>query len=112
MIVSSSGARALARIVAAHVRHRLEVVLRQEREQVAGVVAERVLVVRHDVRDAGALRVRVGAAQILERDLLAGDGPHDLGPGDEHVRRAARHEHEVGDRGRVDGTARARTHHE
>ena len=112
MIVSSSARAAVARVVAAHVRHGLEVVLRQEREQVARVVAERVLVVGHEVRDARALRVRVGAAEFLERDLLAGHGAHHFGPGDEHVRGAARHQHEVGDRGRVDGAARARAHHE
>ena len=106
------GRAAIARVVRAHVRHRLEVVLRQEREQVARLVAERVLVVGDQVRDARALRVRVRAAEILERDLLARHGAHDLGPGDEHVRGAARHEHEVGDRGRVDGAARARAHHE
>ena len=66
MIVSSSGRAAVARVVGAHARHGLEVVLRQEREQVARLVAERVLVVGDEVRDARALRVRVGAAEILE----------------------------------------------
>ena len=112
MIVSSSAADRSRGSSRAHVRHGLEVVLRQERQQVAGLVAQLALVVGHDVRDAGALRVRVGAAEVLERDLLAGHGAHDLGAGDEHVRGAARHEHEVGDRGRVDGTAGARAHHE
>ena len=37
---------------------------------------------------------------------------HDVGAGDEHVRRALDHQHEVGHRGRVDGAARARPHHE
>ena len=112
MIVSSSDAQRSRGIVGAHVRHRLEVVLRQERQQVARLVAERVLVVGHEMRDARALGVRVGAAEILERDLLARHGAHHLGPGDEHVRGAARHQHEVGDRGRVDRAARTGAHHE
>ncbi len=106
------GRAAVAGVVGAHDRHGLEVVLRQEREQVAGLVAERVLVVGDEVGDARALRVRVGAAEVLERDLLAGDRAHDLGPGDEHVRGAARHQHEIGDRRRVDRPARARAHDE
>ena len=54
--------------------------------------------------------MRRGAAELLERDLLAGDGLHDLGAGDEHVRGLLDHQHEVGHRGRVDGAARAGPH--
>ena len=54
--------------------------------------------------------MRVRAAELLEPDLLAGHGLDHVGPGDEHVRRAVDHEREVGERGRVDGAARARAH--
>ena len=103
---------AVDRIGGSGVRRALEVVLRQEREQVARVLEARLLVGRGEVRDAGLRRVRRRAAELLERDLLAGDRLHDVGAGDEHVRRALRHQHEVGDRGRVDGAAGARAEHE
>ncbi len=49
-----------------------------------------------------------GAAQALHGHVLVGHGPDHLGAGDEHVARALRHEHEVGDRRRVHRAARAR----
>ncbi len=57
-------------------------------------------------------RVGGGAAELLLRDLLAGDRLDDVGAGDEHVRRALGHEDEIGDRRRVDGAAGARAHDE
>ena len=48
------------------------------------------------------------AAELLERDVLAGHRLHDVGTGDEHVRRLADHEDEVGHRRGVDGAAGAR----
>ena len=54
--------------------------------------------------------MRVGAAEILERHVLAGHGLDHVGPGDEHVAGALDHEGEVGDRGGVDRAARARAH--
>ena len=110
--VSSSGASRSTGSARLVVRRRLGVVLRQEAEQVARVLERGLLVGRGQVRDAGLRRVRVGAAELLERDLLAGDGLHDVGAGDEHVRRALDHQHEVGHRGRVDGAAGAGAHHE
>ena len=94
------------------VRRRLAVVLRQEAEQVARVLERRLLVVRGQVRDAGLDRVRVGAAELLERHLLPRHGLHHVGAGDEHERRALHHQDEVRDRRRVDGAAGARAHHE
>ena len=41
-------------------------------------------------------RVASRAAELLLRDLFAGDRLHDVGAGDEHVRRALHHEDEVG----------------
>ena len=52
--------------------------------------------------------VAVGAAELLEGDLLARDGLHDIGPGDEHLRDALDHEREVHDGGRVDRAAGGR----
>ena len=63
-----------------------------------------------EMRDARLRRVRRRAAQVLEAHVLAGHGLHDVGSGDEHVRRALGHQHEVGDRGRVDRAAGARAH--
>ena len=110
--VSSSGDLAVARVGRLRERRPVEVVLRQEREQVARVLEARLLVGRGEVRDARLRRVGGRAAELLERHLLAGHRLHHVGAGDEHVRRALDHEDEVGDRGRVDGAARARPHHE
>ena len=95
-----------------HARRRLEVVLRQEREQVARVLEAVVLVVEGEVRDAGLRVVADRAAELLELDLLARDRPDHVGTRDEHVRRLLDHQDEVGHRGRVDRAARARPHHQ
>ena len=83
-------------------RGSLEVVLGEEREQVAGVLEHPLLVRRGEVRHARLGRVRLRAAELLEGDFLPRDGLHDVGAGDEHVRARFRHQHEVGDRRRVD----------
>ena len=59
---------------------------------------------------AGLGVVGPGAAELLHRDVLAGDGLDDVGPGDEHVRGAVDHDREVGDRGGVDVPAGAGAH--
>src|SRR4029450_8945596 len=61
------------------------------------------LVLAHERRAPGAARVRHRAAELLERDLLTGDGLDHVRTGDEHVRGLADHEREVGDGGGVDG---------
>ena len=48
------------------------------------------------------------SAELLLGHVLAGHRLHDVGPGDEHVRRPLGHQDEIGDRGRVDGPAGAR----
>ena len=80
----------------------------QEREQVADVVEARLLVGGDERGDAGLRGVAHRPAELLERDVLAGHRLHDVGTGDEHVRRLAHHEDEVGHRRRVDGAAGAR----
>ena len=56
--------------------------------------------------------MRAGAAELLERDVLAGHRLHDVGPGDEHLAGLVDHDDEVGEGGGVDVTAGGRTHHQ
>ncbi len=86
------------------------VVGRQHREQVPDVLEGGLLVVVGVVGHSGGLGVHVGAAQAVLGDLLAGDGLHHVRAGDEHLRGAAHHEDEVGERGRVRRAARAGAH--
>ena len=94
------------------VRRVLEVVRRQERQQVAHLLDARLLVVGDERGDARLGGVRHRAAELLVRDVFAGDRLHDVGAGDEHVRHALHHEDEVGHRRRVDRAARARPEHD
>ena len=91
-------------------RRRLEVVLGQEREQVARVLDADVLVVGGKMGHARLGRVTHRAAELLEGGLLASDRLDHVGSGDEHVRGLLDHEDEVGHRGGVDGSARAGAH--
>ncbi len=91
-------------------RHLVEVVLGQVGEQRLGVLQRVVLVGAHVVGVAGLGVVGPGAAELLHRDVLTGDGLDDVGTGDEHVGRAVDHDREVGDRGGVDVPAGARAH--
>ena len=106
------GLLALAAVRRLEVRRLLEVVLGKEGEQVARILEACLLVRAREVRDAGLRSMRRRAAELLERHLLARDRLHHVGAGDEHVRRLLDHQHEVGDRGRVDGAAGARPHDE
>ena len=105
-------ARALGIVGRLEVRRVLEVVRRQERQQVAHLLDARLLVVGDERRDARLGRVRHRAAELFLRDVFTGDRLHDVGTGDEHVRHALHHEDEVGHRGRVDRAARARPEHD
>ena len=62
------------------------------------------------MRNAGLRGVGRRPAELLEGHFLTGHRLHDVGTGDEHVRRPLDHEHEVGHRRRIDGPSRARTH--
>ncbi len=64
----------------------------------------------HVVRIARGRIVRAGAAELLEADILAGDGLDDVRSGDEHVRGLVDHDGEVGNRGGVDRATRAWAH--
>ena len=109
---SSSAASARSALVARRQPRRiLAVVLRQERRAACAAASRHAGSSGNDaVRDARP-RVRRRAAQLLLRHLLVRDGADDVGPGDEHVAGRFDHEHEVGDRGRIDGAARARPQH-
>jgi hypothetical protein len=95
-------ARPLGQIVAVGQRQEVEEVARGE--QRVDVVLER------DVGDARLGGVGDGAAQLLLRHHLVGDGLHHVRAGDEHVARILHHEDEVGHRRRIDRAARARAH--
>src|SRR5438876_9898181 len=62
-----------------------------------------------EVRDAALLGVRQRPTERLERDRLPGHRLNDPRTGDEHVRRALRHDDEIGHGGAVDRPAGART---
>ena len=106
--VDDAVARAVGGVVGLVVRRVLEVVGREERQQVAHLRQRGLLVVVHERGDARLRRVRERAAELLLGDVLAGDRLHDVGTGDEHVRGALHHHHEVGEGGRVHRTAGAR----
>ena len=93
-------------------RRLVEVVARQVGQQRAHVVEGVGLIRGHVVGDARLGVVRVGSAELLEGDVLAGHGLDDVRAGDEHVRGLVDHDDEVGDGGGVDGTTRARAHDE
>ena len=79
----------------------------RKREQVAHLVEHALLVGHHEVGDARAGGVGLGAAELLERHVLAGHRLHHVGARDEHVAGVLHHEDEVGQRRRVDRAARA-----
>ena len=93
-------------------RQRVEVVARQVGQQRLDVVEGVVLVLGQVVGHAGLGVVRARAAQLLEGDLLAGDGLHDVRAGDEHLAGLVDHDDEVGERGGVDVPAGGRAHHQ
>ncbi|GAA3695794.1 hypothetical protein GCM10022420_096880 [Streptomyces iranensis] len=87
-----------------------EVVGRQVRQQLLDVFDGVLLVAGHVMGHAGGGVVGAGAAQLLEADVLTGDGLDDVRAGDEHVRGLVDHDREVGDRRGVHGSPRAGAH--
>ena len=95
------------------VHHRVvEIVRWQVPEQRLDVVDRVVLVGGQVVRVARLRVVGTRAAQLLHRDVLAGDRLDHVRAGDEHVRGLVDHDGEVGECRGVDGAARARAHDE
>ena len=85
----------------------IEVVEREEADQLADGLNALGLGVVDEVGDAGDAAVNIGAAQLLEAHFFVGDRLHHVGSGHEHVAHAAHHEDEVGDGGAIDRAARA-----
>src|ERR1035437_7623077 len=86
----------------------VHIVRRNEAEQRADPRDALELAGAREVGHAAHLAVRLGAAELLHRDVLVRHRLHDVRARHEHERRAAHHEREVGDRRRVHGAARAR----
>src|ERR1035437_868234 len=86
----------------------VHIVRRNEAEQRADSRDALELAGAREVGHAAHLAVRLGAAELLHRDVLVRHCLHDVRARHEHERRAAHHEGEVGDRRRVHRPARAR----
>ena len=97
----------VARVGARAARWIIDVVLGDVAEQLADRRQARRLRRMCEVRHARRRGMCVGAAQFLHRDVLVRHRLHDVRSGDEHVRRAAHHVREVGDRRRIHRAARA-----
>ena len=104
------GVAPLGIILAGAKRRILGIVRRHEGEHLANHHQRALIVVRLEMTHAGALRMRIRAAQLLHRDFLMGGRADDVGAGDEHVRALAHHDDEIGHRGRINRAARARSH--
>ena len=87
-------------VVAERARPRwlLEIVRRQERQQIVDIVETGLLIVGDERGNTRLGRMTPCATELLEAHLFAGHRLHDVGAGDEHVRRLAHHEDEVGHR--------------
>ena len=109
-LVVDLGDLQVVRVVRGQPRRLVQVVGGQVGQQMAGEVDAVLLVLGLVMGHAGLDPVRVRAAQVLERHVLAGHGLDHVRAGDEHVAGALDHEGEVGDRGGVDRPARARAH--
>jgi hypothetical protein len=86
----------------------LEIVGRQETEQLANHGQALGVVLRGEVGHAAGSVVGHGSAQLLLGDFLVRDGLDDVGPGDKHVGRRGGHENEIGDGRGINGAAGAR----
>ena len=91
-------------------RRILEVVRRQEAQELPDGLQARVLALGGQVGDPRDPRMGVGAAELLEGHFLVRHRLEDLGTGHEHVGRPADHEREVRDRRGVDRAPGARAH--
>ena len=91
-------------------RRILEVVLWQVGEQIAHVLQRVILIGSQIVRVARDLGVGAGSAQLLQGDVLTGDGLDDGRAGDEHLGALVDHDDEVGEGGGVHLPAGRRPH--
>ena len=86
------------------------VVCRQEIQQASHLQQCLDVVLVSPVRNGRLRGVHAGAAQLLGRHGLVGNGLHHVRPGHEHVARVLHHEDEIGHGRRVDIAAGARPH--
>ena len=91
-------------------RRVVQIVRRNEAEQLAHHRQAFGIVVGQEVGHAGGFVVGVRAAELVLGDLFVGHGLDDVRAGDEHVGGLVHHEDEIGDGGRVDGAAGAGAH--
>src|SRR5436305_374413 len=101
----------IARVGRRSTRRIGEIVRRNEAEQVANPLKALRLRVKGEVCYARLGRMSVGTPQILHRHVFVGHGLNDVGSRHEHVRCAAHHIREVGDRRRINGAAGAGAEH-
>ncbi len=91
-------------------RRIVAIVLRQVTQQLADHAQAFGVVWRREMADAADGVVRRRAAQLFLGDVFVRHGLDDVGTGDEHVAGVVHHEDEIGDGGRIDRAARARSH--
>src|ERR1035437_3991421 len=103
---------AVGRILGGYKGRLLAVVLGQVREELAALAEGVILGIGDEVSHARLEAVDLGAAQLLEPDLLAGGHLYHVGPGDEHVADFLDHQDEVGHRRALDGAPSAGPHDE
>jgi hypothetical protein len=83
------------------------IVLGQEGEEVANEGGKLFFGFGGEVSHTALLGVYAGTAEVFLAHILTRDGFHHLGTGEEHVRNAFEHHDEVGQCGRINGTAGA-----
>ncbi len=86
------------------------IIQREIREQLADHAQAFGIVVGQKMRDAAGGVMGGRAAQFFFGHVFMGDGLDHVGAGDEHVAGLVDHENEIGERGRIDGSAGAGTH--
>ena len=100
----------IRRVRRGQARRIVQIVRRQERQQLANERHALAVVVHGKMGDAARRVVRHRAAQLLFGHRFVRDRFDHVGPGHEHVARVPDHDDEVGNRRRVDGAAGARPH--
>ena len=102
---------AVDRVLALAHRRLLLAVGREEGEVGLDLGDAFLVVLDLEVADARLAAVDLGAAELLHRDLLAGDGFGQVRAGERHRPLAGDHRHEVRERRDVGGAGRAGAHH-
>ena len=99
------GAEAIGIVACFDPRRLVEIVGRQETQQVFDFVKDLLLGVGNERRNPRLAAVTARSAEFFKRHLLTGNCLDNIGTGDEHVRFLAHHEDEVGHGGAVDRAA-------